>query len=228
MTYHLILYGFNMDNQINNMENLSRREREKALHRQQIMDAAIKVFAKKGYHVATLEEIAQEAEFSKGALYLYFSNKEDLMYSIIDDAMKEWDVLVDTIITGERSFKEEITDMFICTAEEIFKKPNISDLISAQHAIFFRSVSEEKRNKFIEKHNQHWKSIENRVRKAIANGELREIPVHGITGMIHGPLDAMLHNRWNCKTLHELKDAIEVVVDILFNGIGKKKEAKGA
>lgn len=217
-----------MDTRINNTEKLSRREREKALHRQQIMDAAIKVFAEKGFHAATLEEIAQEAEFSKGALYLYFSNKEDLMYSILEDAFKVWSVFFKDIITGERKFREEITDMFNSVAEEIFKKPHLFALLSLQHAGFFKSISEEKRNEFIKKNIQFQSNFEIRLKKAIENGEVRKIPVEGITGMINGSLFSLIQNRWNCQTLDELKNAIEVFIDTLFNGIGKKKEVEGA
>ena len=212
-----------LDN-IENKEKLSRREREKAQHRKEIMDAAIKVFAEKGFSAATLDEIAHEAEFSKGTIYLYFSNKEDLLYSILDNAFKGWSVLFSNIITGKRKFREEITDMFNRIAEEIFDKPDIFALLSDQHGSLFKTISEEKRNEFCQKHHQFWSNFEARTKKAIENGELREIPTEGITGMVHGSLDAMVLNRWNCRTLDELKNAIDIFMDILFNGIAKKKE----
>ena len=216
-----------MNNVIKENEGLSRREREKAAHRQEILDAAVKVFAEKGFHGATLEEVAHEADFSKGAIYLYFSNKEDLIYSILVDIFKGLSVLFKDIITGKKKFREEITDMFNGVAEEIFKKPHLFALLSAQHASLFNSISEENRNEFIEKHTQFWSNFEIRVKKAIEIGELREIPVKAITGMVHGSLDAMVQNRWNCQTLDELKNAIEIFMDILFNGIAKKKEGDG-
>ncbi len=213
-----------MNDNSNNNAKLSRREREKEAHRQEILDAAIKVFAEKGFSSATLDEIAQEAEFSKGTIYLYFSNKEDLLYSILDNTFKGWSVLFSNIITGKRKFREEITDMFNGLAEEIFKKPDIFALLSAQHGSLFNTISEEKRTEFCQKHHQFWSNFEARTKKAIENGELREIPTEGITGMVHGSLDAMLLTRWNCQSITELKNAIEIFMDILFNGIAKKKE----
>jgi AcrR family transcriptional regulator len=55
-----------------------RKHREKEMRRLQIMDAAKKVFASKGFCDATVEEIAQEAELSPATLYLYFKNKDEL------------------------------------------------------------------------------------------------------------------------------------------------------
>jgi len=63
-----------------------KREERRALHqeisRTQILDAAEEVFASKGYHEATIKEIAQRAEFSVGAVYSFFEHKDDLFVQI--------------------------------------------------------------------------------------------------------------------------------------------------
>ena len=59
-----------------------RKERERKMRRQQIMDAAKQVFASKGFGGATMENIAEEAEFSPATLYLYFKNKDELFASL--------------------------------------------------------------------------------------------------------------------------------------------------
>lgn len=55
-----------------------RREREKRQRRKEIIRAAEKVFFSMGMERATMDDIAAEAELSKGTLYLYFRNKEIL------------------------------------------------------------------------------------------------------------------------------------------------------
>ncbi len=59
------------------------RTQEKEVKRQKIMQAAIKVFSRKGYSPAAIDEVAKGAEIAKGTLYLYFQDKEDLFYSTI-------------------------------------------------------------------------------------------------------------------------------------------------
>jgi AcrR family transcriptional regulator len=59
-----------------------RKHREKEQRRQQIMVAAKKLFASKGFSRATIEEIAKEAELSPGTLYLYFKNKDELFAAL--------------------------------------------------------------------------------------------------------------------------------------------------
>jgi AcrR family transcriptional regulator len=66
--------------------NLSRRELRRLQHqdlsRSQLLDAAEEVFGRKGFHEATLKEVAELAEFSVGSVYSFFENKEDLFRQI--------------------------------------------------------------------------------------------------------------------------------------------------
>lgn len=61
---------------------LTRGAREKLVHRQEIAEAAERIFAKRGFERATMEEIAREADFSVGALYTFFANKESLWLDV--------------------------------------------------------------------------------------------------------------------------------------------------
>lgn len=54
-----------------------RRER-----RQAILDAAMKVFAQRGYTAATIRAIAREAKIAQGTVYLYFASKRDILLSL--------------------------------------------------------------------------------------------------------------------------------------------------
>ncbi len=54
---------------------------------QKIIDAAIKVFAKKGFFNAKVADVAKQAEVADGTIYLYFKNKDDLLISIFEHSM---------------------------------------------------------------------------------------------------------------------------------------------
>src|SRR5215471_15804519 len=55
------------------------RWQRRAAHRpEEISAAALQVFARRGLHQTTLDDVAKEAGVSKGTIYLYFKNKEDL------------------------------------------------------------------------------------------------------------------------------------------------------
>ena len=59
-----------------------RRERHHELSRAQLLDAAERVFGEKGFHDATLNEIAELAEYSVGSVYSFFEGKEDLFSQV--------------------------------------------------------------------------------------------------------------------------------------------------
>ena len=63
-----------------------RVDREQMQHG--ILDAAMKVYAQKGYHVATIADVAEAAGLGKGTLYLYFKNKEAIAISMVDRHFK--------------------------------------------------------------------------------------------------------------------------------------------
>jgi TetR/AcrR family transcriptional regulator len=65
-----------------------RKEREKERRREEILDAAQKVFFEKGLHSATMDEISEVAELSKATIYLHFVSKEDLYLAVTMRGLK--------------------------------------------------------------------------------------------------------------------------------------------
>jgi AcrR family transcriptional regulator len=63
------------------------REQSKALTRERLLAAARTVFAGRGFHGASVEEIAAEAGYSTGALYSNFGGKEDLFLALMEHEM---------------------------------------------------------------------------------------------------------------------------------------------
>ena len=78
-----------------------RRARERERHRREILAAAERVFAAKGYETATVEEIVREAEFATGTLYKFFDGKEALFLAvadrILDDLIARFDAEVEPL-----------------------------------------------------------------------------------------------------------------------------------
>ncbi len=67
----------------------SRKHREKEFKKQLIAEAAYKLFSSSSFEAVTVEDIARQAEFGKGTLYLYFDNKEDILVYIFCHGVDE-------------------------------------------------------------------------------------------------------------------------------------------
>ncbi|MDD5409175.1 MAG: TetR/AcrR family transcriptional regulator, partial [Candidatus Omnitrophica bacterium] len=71
------------------MNPLPRKARDKLLRRTDILSAATRVFAEKGYHNATMSDIARQAEYAVGTIYLYFKDKQALYLALTDEKIEE-------------------------------------------------------------------------------------------------------------------------------------------
>lgn len=60
-----------------------RKDKEKLIRSNDIIDAAERVFFLKGYDLATMDDVAKEAEFSKRTVYVYFNSKEQIYFEIM-------------------------------------------------------------------------------------------------------------------------------------------------
>ena len=80
----------------------SLRDEQKALTRRRLIDAAESVFARSGYHGASVEEIAREAGATTGALYSNFAGKEDLFLALFEERIAaDVDQYSEIVATGE-------------------------------------------------------------------------------------------------------------------------------
>ena len=101
-----------------------------------ILEAANKVFAERGYHEATMDDIAKRLGVSKGAIYLYFSSKEDLF-----EAMCK---------TAPQAFKEILHSSFGDEANPVHSATQFFDkmlkLSASNPGLSFEILSEASRN----------------------------------------------------------------------------------
>jgi AcrR family transcriptional regulator len=94
------------------MSRVLNRQEKKEQTRERLIDAAAKVFARRGYHDAGLGEIAAEAGYSTGAVYSNFSGKEELFLALADrkveEAIADVRAVADAAASGERPADEAI------------------------------------------------------------------------------------------------------------------------
>ena len=73
---------------------MSRRDERKEATRAELVDAAARVFARRGFHGASIDQIAREAGYSTGAIYWHFDGKDDLFLAVYEayatKRVREW------------------------------------------------------------------------------------------------------------------------------------------
>ena len=90
----------------------------------QILEAAKIIFSKLGFHKARMSDIAQEADLSKGSIYWYFKNKDDVIISLLDKFFKAEFKQLQPMINSDASTMERLlayTDRVIKDMESTLK-----------------------------------------------------------------------------------------------------------
>ncbi len=90
------------------MGTTERREREKLRRKNEIIDAAERIFFSKGLDQSTMDDVAAEAELSKGTLYLYFKSKEELYLAINERGFRILQKLFADAISKEQNGLDKI------------------------------------------------------------------------------------------------------------------------
>jgi len=97
-----------------------------------ILDAANKVFAEKGYHEATMDDIAKHLGVSKGAIYLYFSSKEDLFEAMCRTAPQAFKEILFSSFSDEANPIQSATQFFDKMLKLSASNPGLSFEILAE------------------------------------------------------------------------------------------------
>lgn len=86
----------------------SLRERQRQEREQLILEAAAQVFADKGYHQTTIEEIAAQVGIAKGTVYLHFPTKDDLLLALLERLACAFAEMVERIAAQPLSARERL------------------------------------------------------------------------------------------------------------------------
>jgi AcrR family transcriptional regulator len=83
------------------------REEKKALTRAKLLDAAAAVFARKGFNGASLDDVAEEAGLTKGAVYSNFANKDDLISALLEERLDQAQYTIPGLVDPSASQEEQ-------------------------------------------------------------------------------------------------------------------------
>ncbi len=76
--------------------------------RERILQAAIRVFAEKGFYATRVSEIAKAAGVADGTIYLYFENKDDVLVSIFRDRIGQLLEILEKVVKSDRSIEDRV------------------------------------------------------------------------------------------------------------------------
>src|SRR2546423_384800 len=138
--------------------------------RARIMDAAVKVFAERGFHTATVAEIAKAAGVADGTIYLYFKGKDDLLLRLFDEKMTALLAEARSELSREKSAPARLKRFILLHLSLVERNPDLAAVLIVelrQSAQFIKAADRAKLAAYVD-------LIAEVVRAGQENGELAD------------------------------------------------------
>jgi AcrR family transcriptional regulator len=189
---------------------------------EQILDAAARLFAERGYSAADTQALADQLRVGKGTLYRYFSNKQELFLAAadrvmrllrqrVDDAVADIDDPLDRIAVAVRAY----LDFFAA-------HPEFVELLIQERAHF----KDRKRPTYFEHQDagiERWRAS---FRALIAAGRVRGVPVERITDVLSDLVYGTMFTNYFAGQRKPSEAQARDILDVVFNGILTRAERR--
>lgn len=187
---------------------------------QQILRAAIKIFARQGYHKSTVSQVAREAGVADGTIYLYFQNKEDIL---------------------DHFFSDKTREVFSCFQKEVEEADNALDKLrnlirrhflefesDRDMAVVYQVETRMKRRlsdvKIKEMSDMYFDLVSAIVRQGQQEGVIRQdLPIALVKQVMIGAIDEVISTWLYSSGKYRLTSMAEPLFDLLIRGVGVRK-----
>jgi AcrR family transcriptional regulator len=195
-------------------EKISRKKREYLAHREEILSAAEKVFAAKGFFPTTMSEIAETAEFGTGTLYKYFKSKEDLYFTLIDEKTDEINRLVKSELLQKTSAIERIKKVLGLQLEFIERNRDFFRIYTSEGSRFEWTVKDELGKGIHKKMVTYIHILAEVMNQGIEGGEFRALNpmdlAHALVGIVNSYIFEWLISPQSYPLISKLDTVLEI------------------
>ncbi|MFB0565511.1 MAG: TetR/AcrR family transcriptional regulator [Candidatus Aminicenantaceae bacterium] len=215
---------------------------ERELHRREdnkifILKAAERVIAQKGYSTATMDDIAEEAQFSKATLYRYFKSKGELFIEIIVNSLEELNQKLRETKKKRGSSEKRLEEVAHLVLRHFEEKENIAriffmDKFLMEKLQIFATEQETMTSeleklyikKIKDKHKEMLNGICEILNSGVESGEFRKLDAKDTAMVLESMLYGFYYGRYWGDRKYSLEKGETLIQRHFFHGI--KKEEK--
>jgi TetR/AcrR family fatty acid metabolism transcriptional regulator len=192
-----------------------------------IMDAALRIFAEKGFQNATITEISKEAGVSEATIYEYFGTKEDLLFAIPEKISNETFEKSTKVIPYIKGVEGKIRAILLFYVQLYQSNPHYSALVLLQ-------LMSNKRFRQTPAHAAIRRSshgLLDCIKEGIEDGTFKkDSNPYLIRSMLMGAIEHLFihwHMQGMPKRKTSIADMLDPLIEIILDGIRTKKEESG-
>lgn len=192
------------------------REMEKS---RQILDAAVRVFARNGYYNSRVSDIAKEAGIASGTIYLYFKTKDDILVTLFRERMAEFVAHLRKMTAALPDARTKLRRLVALHFELLESNPDLAEVVQVelrQGQKFFRGASAHEIQAY-------FALIGSILDEGVAAGHFRkDLPVKVATKVLFGAVDQMATSWVLGKRGYKLLETAPAVAEIFLRGVAAR------
>ena len=200
-------------------QKLSRKRKEYLTRRADILSAAEKVFAAKGFYGSSMDEIARRAEFGTGSLYKYFRGKKDLYFCLIDEKVGEITGLVRAELDKDLPPTDKIESVLRLQLGFIQRNRDFFKIYISERNRFEWTIKDDLGKGVHDKFLAYIGDLEEVMRDGIERGQFKEMDprnmAHGLVGIVNSFVFEWLMS----PRAYSLVSKGPIIMDIFFKGV---------
>jgi TetR/AcrR family transcriptional regulator, fatty acid metabolism regulator protein len=199
------------------------KQKSKAGRRELILDAALKIFAQKGFQDATISEISKAAGVADATVYEYFKSKEDLLFSIPEKITRESTAITSQVLSFVRTAEARLRVIVQNYFETYENNPEYASLIM----LHLKSSRNFLRTKAYEVVRIAARDLLQSIREGIASGEFRQdTDPYLVRATLLGAIEHLATRKHLLGTPASLREYVDPLLDMVLDGIRVKKDTR--
>jgi len=188
----------------------------------QILDAASRIFSKKGFSKANTDQIAKAANLGKGTIYRYFKSKKDLFLSVVDRGL---DKLRDKILMEVEKTDDplkKIENAIRAYLSYFEKNKSLIGILIHEQSSFQKRIAK----RYFEHYYGNVDRIKKNLKEGIKQGLIKDMDVNSIISVYTSMLNGLIY-MWQIEGRRfRLIDKVPIVTKIFLTGIIKDKNRR--
>jgi AcrR family transcriptional regulator len=193
-----------------------------ASRREEILDAAARLFAKHGYADTDTQLLADELGVGKGTLYRYFPSKQALFLAAVDRAMRSFRTYIDSRIQQVSDPLDQIAEGIRAFLTYVAEHPEFVELQMQERAQF----KDRKKPTYFEHREANVERWRARYRALIAAGRVRDMPVERITDVMSQLLYGTMFINYFTGQQKPPEEQAQEILDVVWRGILSEEELR--
>ena len=191
------------------------REETRLERRQAFVDAAWRCAATRGYHAMTVDDVCAEAGFSKGAFYVHFASKRDLLAAIIDDDVSSLRRIAESLDRRRLGPTESLRSLAQAMLQQGDDPARVQVRADVWGAVIDDPAIREQVKRAVE---ERRRLLRTWIEEAVVAGEIAQVPANALASVLLALNDGL--------TLHHALDRdgfrwanIRLAIDVLLDGV---------